>query len=73
LPNAPKAGFAGVDRSYQRKILKKIQTVAECAMWFLKEFGLDVECIRVRDRKGEKHSLNYQRSEEISLEEKEKL
>jgi hypothetical protein len=73
LPSAPKAGFSGIDRSYQRKILKSIKSTAECAMWFLKEFGLDVECIRVRDRKGERHCMTYQTSDEISFEEKEKL
>ena len=55
ITSGPKAGFEEIDRSCQRKLLKQIKSRAECALWFMKAFGLVIESIRVCDGKGQSH------------------
>ena len=73
ITSGPKAGFEEIDRSCQRKLLKQIKSRAECALWFMKAFGLEIANIRVCDGKGQNHSMNYKDRDQISSEEKEKL
>ena len=41
----PKAGFSGVSRPYQLKLLKQLKSRAECALWFVKSYGPEVGSI----------------------------
>ena len=56
MTSGPKAGFEETNCSYQRKLRKQIKSRAECALWFMKTFGLVIESIRVFDGKGPKSS-----------------
>ena len=73
ITSGPKAGFEENDRSCQCKLLKQIKSRTECALWFMKAFGLEIESIRVCDCKGQSHNMNYKDRDQISSEEKEKL
>ena len=73
ITSGSKAGFDEIDRSYQRKLLKQTKSRAECSLWFMKAFGLEIESIRVCDDKGQSHSMNYKDRDHISSEENEKL
>ena len=70
VTSGPKAGFSGVCRQYQLKILKQLKSRAECALWFVESFGLNVESIQMRDSDGIRHTMAYQNIDQISMNEK---
>ena len=71
VTSGPKAGFSGVCRQYQLKILKQLKSRAECALWFVESFGLNVESIQLRDSDGSRYTMAYQNIDQISMNEKE--
>ena len=73
VTSGPKAVFSGVCRQYQLKTLKQLKSRAECALWFVESFGLNVESIQMRDSDGIRHTMAYQNIDQISMNEKEIL
>ena len=71
VTSGPKAGLSGVCRQYQLTILKQLKSRAECALWFVESFGLNVESIQMRDSDGIRHTMAYQNIDQISMNEKE--
>ena len=71
VTSGPKAGLSGVCRQYRLKILKQLKSRAECALWFVESFGLNVESIQMRDSDGIRHTMAYQNIDQISMNEKE--
>ena len=48
----------------------QLKSRAECALWFVESFGLNVENIHMRDSDGIRHTMAYQNIDQISMNEK---
>ena len=51
--------------------LKQLKPRAECALWFTKSYGLEVDSIQKRDGDGLRHNVHYRNSDQISTDRKE--
>ena len=50
-----------VGQKQRQRKLKLLKERAECALWFAKSFGLELSCLKFKDRKSnETYSLDYQ-------------
>ena len=54
-----KVGFSGVCRPYQLKLFKQLKSRAECALWFMKSYGLEIDSIQMREGNGLRYNVNY--------------